>query len=349
MADHARQSRPDLEDQQAQIGFFELLRQLETEELRFGRSASPETEPARLGQTARLSFATSDIAQLTASTDDQPATVEINAIGLLGPEGPMPLHVTRWIMARLSNRWFAGDSDGATSDTAFLNFCNLLQHRMMGLYWRAWADAQPQAQITHDPSGRAGALLDTLAGVGLPGPATQGTKRRGQKIKHATALAHQVQSPDRLTDYLSDVLGTPITLKEFVGAWTNIPAAQQSRLGSAFTQLDATTVIGSRTFERANRMELQAGPMSFASFTSFFEDKTILSELRHATKFAIGDGKEVDLRLILCREEVPQARLGQCQLSRTTWLNPDPEKDPDDMRLSQIIGKASNQDQEVAA
>jgi type VI secretion system protein ImpH len=91
-------------------------------------------------------------------------------------------------------------------------------------------------------------------------------------------------------------------------------------------------------------MELRAGPMSLAKFKSFLEDETLFADLRHAIKFAIGEGQEVDLRLVLDRSEVPQARLGHCQLGRTVWLNPDPDKDPDDMCLTQIVGKASNVD-----
>ncbi|MEP2147996.1 MAG: type VI secretion system baseplate subunit TssG [Paracoccaceae bacterium] len=325
-----------------QIGFFELLSQLETETKRFGRSGGPENEPARLGQSARQAFATSDIAGYAAADGDYPQRVEVNAIGLLGPEGPMPLHITRWVMARLSNRWFAGDSDGAASDTAFLEFCNLVQHRMIALYWRAWADSRPEVQIPHDAGGRISALLKTLAGIGLEGDRPAGSIRAGQKIKHGTGLAHEVQSPDRLTLYLSDVLQIEVSLTEYVGVWTDIPEHLQSRLGNKYAQLGHHAVIGGRTFERAYRIELRAGPMSFAKFTSFLKDDALLADLRHAITFAIGEGQEVDLRLVLVRSEVPQARLGHCQLGRTIWLNHDPNKDADDMCLKQIVGKASN-------
>ena len=350
MAKSTRQPRPDLKEPDVspqQTRFFELLRQLETQSQRFGRSGGPEKEPARLGQGARQAFATSDVAECDIAEGDQPHRVAVNAIGLLGPEGPMPLHITRWVMARLSNRWFAGDADGATSDTAFLEFCNLVQHRMIALYWRAWADAHPEVQISHDAGGRVSALLDTLAGIGLGDARRTETERARQKIKHGTGLAQEVQSPDRLTQYLSDVLQIELSLVEYVGVWTGIPASLQSRLGQSYAQLGQNAVIGARTFERAYRMELRAGPMSFAKFSSFLQDEALYDDLRHAVKFAIGEGQEVDLRLVLDRAEVPQARLGQCQLGRTVWLNPDPDKDPDDMCLTQIVGKASNFDSDI--
>ena len=117
---------PDIAD----TDFFDLLRQLETATMRFGR-AGPE--PARLGQIARQSFAVSDVAAMQAGHDGQPPQVAVNVLGLIGPEGPMPLHLTRWIIARQSSRWFTGSDSSATADTSFLDFINMLQHRMLAL------------------------------------------------------------------------------------------------------------------------------------------------------------------------------------------------------------------------
>lgn len=322
-----------------EIGFFELLRQLETDTQRFGRAGGPEREPARLGQNARLSFATSEIAGYEAQPQGGPTKIDVNAIGLFGPEGPMPLHLTRWIMARQSNRWFEGDSDGAASDTSFLEFCNLLQHRMIALYWRAWADAHPEVQIAHDTGGRVNSLLLTLGQIGMPGMSSTGSAQATQKIRHGTGLAHQVYSPVRLTRYLSDVLQSPVTLKEFIGGWTIIPSDLQSTLGGRYSQLGKSVVLGGRTYERSNHAEVQVGPMSLSRFVAFLEDRDLYDEVRHAIVFAIGEEMEIDLRLVLDRDEVPEARLGACQLGRTIWLNPEPEADLDDMCLTRIAGR----------
>ena len=45
-----------------------------------------------------------------AGAEGSPARVTVNNLGLLGPEGPMPLHLTRWVLDRLSQRWFDGAS-----------------------------------------------------------------------------------------------------------------------------------------------------------------------------------------------------------------------------------------------
>jgi type VI secretion system protein ImpH len=143
MADDTRQTPRDLADAGADMDFFHMLALLEQGGKRFGHAGGPDREPARLDQSPRLTFATGDLAKITYSRDAQTAPhIAVNVLGLLGPEGPMPLHITRWVMERLSNRWFAGDDATALADTSFLDLVNMLQHRMLALYWRAWADAQ---------------------------------------------------------------------------------------------------------------------------------------------------------------------------------------------------------------
>lgn len=341
MADVAGQPRPDLTGGLAapeSMDFFELLRRLERPGVRFGRSGGPSREPARLGQRARLAFATRDIAGFVPGTDTTPAKVDVEVLGLLGPEGAMPLHITRWIMGRMSERWFLSAGSDAASDTTFLDFCNLLQHRLIGLYWRAWADARPEVQIEHGPGGRVQALVEALAGVALPGTKPKGAAD-GQsrlKMRHATSLGRQVYSVERLTDYLRDVVEAPVSLVEFVGTWTTIPPRLQSRLGRAYADLGRSAVAGGRSFQRQTLVELRIGPLSLARFTDFLADPALTGRLRHAIRHAMGREMEFNLRLVLARDQVPDARLGRCQLGRTAWLSPKRKTDADDLRLYRV-------------
>ncbi len=339
MADDARYARPDLTEARTHVremDFFELLRQLETEGLRFGRAGGAKREPARLGQNIRLAFATSDVAQLELHEDGRPPSVSVNVLGLLGPEGPMPLHITRWTMQRLSNRWFAGGDSGATADTSFVDFVNLLQHRLMALYWRAWADARPDIQVAHGEGGRISALARSLAGVGLPETRTGDNRIDGPKLHHATSLAQEAHSPERLTSYLESVIGVPVRLEEFVGAWIEIPDHLQTRLGGQFAGLGTEAVAGGRVFDRQSRAELRVGPLTQAEFIAFLDDPERWDRLRHAVIFASGKDLEFSLRLVLAAGEAPAAKLGEARLGRTSWLAPDPDREYDDLCFANI-------------
>ncbi|WP_287284589.1 type VI secretion system baseplate subunit TssG, partial [Mesorhizobium sp.] len=179
MADDARQSLPDLgkldpvraEELDDTFDFFELLRRLEQRGGLFGYSGRADREPARLGQHVRLSFSAKDVVEFreakdkTPGNDGVPARVTVANLGLMGPEGPMPLHLTRWVLDRLSQRWFTGADARQTSDTTFVDFVNILQHRMIALYYRAWADAHPAVQVERAVGGRVRAMLEAMAGT----------------------------------------------------------------------------------------------------------------------------------------------------------------------------------------
>jgi type VI secretion system protein ImpH len=336
VADDAGQPRPDLTGDVSapeSMGFFELLRRLERDDLRFGRSGGPSKEPARLGQRARLTFGTRDVAGYHPGT---PPKVDVEVLGLLGPEGALPLHITRWVLGRLSDRWFTEGSDAA-SDTTFLDFCNLLQHRMMALYWRAWGDARPEVQIEHEAAGRVRAFVEAMAGVSLPGTKPRVPDAQSRlKLRHATALGRQVYSVERLTAYLGDVLEAPVTLVEFLGSWTDIPPRLQSLLGQQHAQLGRSAVIGARSFQRQTLVELRVGPLPLAHFAQFLADPALIQRLRHAIRHAMGREMEFNLRLVLDARDVPDTRLGHSQLGRNTWLSPRRDRDADDLRLYRV-------------
>ncbi len=362
MADDARQSLPDLAQPSppaAQTGamasaeaganltnlaqtfdFFELLRRLEREGRLFGHRGNPEREPARLGQHVRLGFATQDVVDFRASGGNRPGRITVANLGLLGPEGPMPLHLTRWVLDRLSQRWFAGAAAEQTSDTTFVDFVNILQHRMMALFYRAWADAHPGVQVERGAGGRVHAMLAAMAGIGLAGTTNrQEPELDAVRLRQAAALAVQADGPERLTLFLAEAFQVPVRLKEFVASWLSVPVALQTRLGSAHAKLGRGATIGPRTFSRQSRVEIEIGPLDLKTYKSFLPGSDRLATLKRAARDLIGETLDIDLRLVLARDEIPPARIGGAVLTRTAWLAPPSERDDArDMRLRTIVG-----------
>lgn len=344
MADDARQPLPDLEAAapvSEAYDFFELLRRLERQDkLLFGHSGRPEREPARLGQHVRLGFATQDVVAFKAASERAPARVTVASIGLLGPEGPLPLHITRWVLDRLSQRWFAGADAHETSDTTFVDFVNILQHRLIALFYRAWADAHPGVQVERSSGGQVISMLGAMAGIGLPGTRSSNEPDLDTvKLRQAAALAGQVDRPERLTLFIAEAFKVPVRLREFVAAWLAVPAALQTRLGQAYASLGDGAAIGPRTFTRQSRIELRLGPLDLETYLAFLPGSRKLAVLRHTIRDLIGEGLDVDVRLVLARQDVPSARIGMAQLGRMAWLAPPAERgDAEDMRLRTVVG-----------
>ncbi|AZO31814.1 MULTISPECIES: type VI secretion system baseplate subunit TssG [Mesorhizobium] len=344
MADDARQSLPDLAKpapSEAALSegfdFFELMRRLEQGGGLFGYSGQANREPARLGQHVRLSFSARDVVKFQEASEKAPARVTVANLGLLGPEGPMPLHLTRWVLDRLSQRWFSGADAEQTSDTTFVDFVNILQHRIIALYYRAWADAHPAVQVERSVGGRVRAMLEAMAGIGLPG--TQDSELDMVRLRQAGSLANQVDGAERLTLFLATAFKVPVEIKEFVAAWITIPAALQSRVGKAYAALGRGATIGPRVFSRQSRIELRVGPLSLDDFKSFLPGERRLALFKKAVRDMIGEALDVDLRIVLARDAVPPPKIGTVQLGRTSWLARPAEKgDADDLKLRTIVG-----------
>src|SRR5262245_48027513 len=76
--------------------FYQTLRRLEClydTKPRWGRALRPIDEPIRLGQDPDLAFAPAPLASFEPGRDGLPARLQVRLFGLLGPNGPLPLHL----------------------------------------------------------------------------------------------------------------------------------------------------------------------------------------------------------------------------------------------------------------
>jgi len=91
--------------------FYALLRRIESlhpQAPRIGQTLRPSQEPLRLGQVAELDFAPAPIVHFDRKGPGA-GRLGVRFFGLLGPHGPMPLHLTEYVRER---RHQHGDPDG---------------------------------------------------------------------------------------------------------------------------------------------------------------------------------------------------------------------------------------------
>ncbi|HZH06656.1 MAG TPA: type VI secretion system baseplate subunit TssG, partial [Lautropia sp.] len=141
--------------------FFQVMRRLEAASPgmpRLGEARRPSAEPVRLAQEAELSFAVANVTRLSQTKAGIPR-IFVRFLGLFGPQGPLPLHLTE----------FARDRERNHGDATFARFADLFHHRLLLMFYRAWRQAQPAA--THDRPGedRYRAYVGSLFGHGSSG------------------------------------------------------------------------------------------------------------------------------------------------------------------------------------
>ncbi|MBP7148216.1 MAG: type VI secretion system baseplate subunit TssG [Acidobacteria bacterium] len=308
--------------------FFQALRRLDCARpgaARLGHALRPGDEQLRLGQEPSVAFAPSTIAAFRRGEGGAPHRLWVHFLGLFGPNGPLPLHLTEYVRGRMRN----------AGDRAHAAFADLFHHRMLGLYYRAWAAAQPAANFDRPDEDRFALYFGAL--FGAAGRCYRGRDEVPQRAKlhFAGRLAAQARSADGLEAILSDWLGVPATVEPFVGAWFDVPQDQRWRLAESpqTGSLGTTAVVGARTFERQQSFRLGLGPLHRADYERFLPGGPSLARVAAMVRFYTNDEFDWDVNLVLRRDEVPPLVLdGSTRLGVTTWLAGDKlDRDPADL------------------
>ena len=82
--------------------------------------------------------------------------------GLFGPNGPLPLHLSE----------YAKDRERLYHDSTFRAFADIFHHRMMSLFYRAWADAQPTVAMDRPDEDRFARYAGAVFGLCAAGDRT---------------------------------------------------------------------------------------------------------------------------------------------------------------------------------
>jgi len=340
MASADRTAAPALEralaDEARSFDFFQALRLIErayAQKPRLGKARRGADDPIRLGQRAQLAFPPTDLAAYEPGRGGQPGRLEVLLMGLFGPQGPLPLHLTAYALDRRDR----------ASDRCFIDFCDVFHHRLLCMFYRAWADARPHVQRDRPEDDRFLLYLGALAGLGTPAARQRDALPDTVKLTHVGLLACQSRHPERLVRILRNHFRLPVRIEEFIGGWLELPQGLQCRLGQARARLGIEAVVGARSFQAQHRFRVRLGPLELAAYERFLPGGAWLGRLIAAVRNAVGDELEWDVRLGLKGPEVPKPLLdGTRRLGWTSWLGVrSPARAAEDLVL--VPGRAAAQ------
>jgi type VI secretion system protein ImpH len=186
----------------------------------------------RFAQEPSLAFAPSAVAAFEPANGVRAARLVQRVFGMLGPNGALPIHLTDWARDRARNQ----------GDAAFLRFLDVFHHRMLSLFYRAWAQAQAAVSMDRPRQDFFGRRLAALCGLGLPSLRDRDGAPDSVKLAHAGVFGRQVRNADCLQVVLANYFRVPVGIEEFVGQWLPIAPAQHSRIGErgSFARLGET-------------------------------------------------------------------------------------------------------------
>ncbi|MBL8260720.1 MAG: type VI secretion system baseplate subunit TssG [Candidatus Competibacteraceae bacterium] len=313
--------------------FFQALRRLEClypDKPRLGKSLRVADDPVRLAQEPSLAFAPATLAAFDPGGAGRPARLREYFLGLFGPQGPLPTHLTEYARARARN-------DG---DRTFAGFADVFHHRMLCLFYRAWADVQPTVSYDRPDTDRFHVYVGAQFGLGMPSLWNRDAAPDLAKLHYAGRLVGQTRNPEGLEAILGDFFKLPVAVETFVGHWLVLDDVSRCRLGEtpATGALGLTAVIGERVWDCQHKFRIVIGPTSLAEFQRFLPGSDSLRRLVAWVRNYVGEELSWDVNLVLKKEEVPPLVLGaETRLGWTTWLSSQPlARDADDLKLDAV-------------
>lgn len=302
--------------------FFQALRRIEClypRMPRIGAALRPVDEPVRLGQEAFMTFAPSPLASFAVPRGASVPCLKVRFFGLLGPNGPLPLHLTE----------FARDRANHADDDTLIRFLDLFHHRFLCLFYRAWAQAQPGVCLDRPVDDRYAVYTASLFGMGEAGLRQRDAVGDHAKLFFCGLLSRQVRNREGLVAILSGFFCLPVAVEEYTGHWMRLPDSERSRLGQASAGLGSAAVLGRRVWDCQHKIRIRIGPLDLTQYQDFLPGGLALTRLVAWMRQYLCFELDWDVRLVLQREAVPPCRPGRFgQLGWTTWLGK--YRSPDD-------------------
>ncbi|TFW33582.1 type VI secretion system baseplate subunit TssG [Massilia horti] len=179
--------------------------------------------------------------------------------GLLGVSGALPNHYTEKILEAQERSAVDGQ----------LEFFDLLSQRAHALHYEAWEKGRVYESVDAQGEDELRQMQWALAGVGAQrGPRPYGALSGDIPVFYAGVLRHYSTSPQVLEDVLTEYFGVPFKVVPFIGEWIDLGPWDSAQIGRGFS-LNGGSILGPRTYSKAERVRLRVGPLSIDEFERF--------------------------------------------------------------------------------
>ena len=337
MAPEGRRDRASLKELLIEkTGRFEFLQAVRlfqkiwSDRTPVGLDEDPRLETVRFRSDVSSAFPGSEVRDAVAPDEDSRGELTVTFFGVATPGdfGALPRRYAEEIRYQARNK-----------NPAMGDFFDIFNHRLISLFYRA---AEKNRLILAYESGRDNLFERTLYSV--LGVGTEGLRGRfsfdDQMLLARGGLLSMRPIPAlALESALRSLFGLPVAIEQFIPQRCAIEVEDQNRLGHANSRLGEDLYAGSEITLLQSKFRVRLGPLTRESYHDFLPDQRAFRSLMEVTRFAVEEGMEFDLQLVLRAEDVAPLRVGEPQewsprLGWTSWLMNEPFDEPaDDARF----------------
>ncbi|WP_246044669.1 type VI secretion system baseplate subunit TssG [Geomonas ferrireducens] len=293
----------------------QLLERMHPSDVGVGEAISPDTERIRFKARKGFAFPAGDVAGVSCGADGV-VQVEVAHMGLVGPSGMLPHWYHELVLARETAK-----------DHSMGDFYDLFHHRLVSLFYRAWKRNALLPQKKRDHSDVFSSHLFSFLGLGTGGLREHLAALEAALLHFCGEASRQGTSAGTIARMVTVVFGVKADVEPFVPRVAALEPSDQATLGQANCRLGVDAVCGSETRDVQSTFRVCLGPMRYEEFV----DLSGVRKLRHLVslvRFLSGLEYEIEIRLVLKKDEVPVCRLGCTspdapRLGHSIWM-----KDP---------------------
>lgn len=296
---------------------------------RIGRSRRRAEDIVRFGQDPSMDFPSLTIDRIARDGQDGALLLYVRFLGLLGPQGALPVSLTEEAYTRARQ-----------GDDALARCFDVFNNRFIQLFYRAWSDARPIAQHDRPREDRFQDYISSAIGLGSPIYRDQDGVDDRVKAFYAGLMAPKAKSAARLEALISGVFGIRTEIEQCVGAWLRLDPEDQlaiGRDGPSGGRLGINTMVGARVYSVSDKIRIRLYARDLEEYRRFLPSTRVkrnfwTEKLFDLIDFYLGLETEYEIELALpkrCAAPVTMNRTASATLGHIGWLMPRPGTDGD--------------------
>jgi type VI secretion system protein ImpH len=250
--------------------------------------------------------------------------MSVTFLGLHGPSGVLPRHYSELVSQQVRRK-----------SLALRDLLDVFNHRAVAMHFLAWRKYRLPAEFEIGPRDQDDPI--TAALYALIGFATGGLRDRlavedAVLVHYGGLFAQPARSAVGLELLLSDYIGRPVRISQFIGRWAPLAAEDCTSLATAarpfgnFAALGVNAVAGTRVWDVQGGFRVSLGPLDYKQFAELMPGAPLMNEIEALTRTYAGPGLAFDVELVLRGEDVPACTLAESgaflpRLGWNTWLH----------------------------